>query len=187
MDIYGRIRKAAASRPLWILHDGPPYANGHIHMGTALNKILKDFVVKSRSDARPQRACTCRAGTATGCPSSTRWTSSSASTRPSVRRRASAMDPVREAPPLPRVRGRVHRHPARGVPAAWACSATGPIPTARWRPTTRRSIVREFGRFVGRGIGLQGPQAGALVHALQDRAGPGRGGVRGPDHARRST
>jgi isoleucyl-tRNA synthetase len=49
MDIYGRIRQAAARRPLWILHDGPPYANGHIHMGTALNKILKDFVVKSRS------------------------------------------------------------------------------------------------------------------------------------------
>ena len=49
MDIYGRIRQASASRPLWILHDGPPYANGHIHMGTALNKILKDLVVKSRS------------------------------------------------------------------------------------------------------------------------------------------
>src|SRR5262245_29303319 len=49
MDIYGRIRLAAAKRPLWVLHDGPPYANGHIHMGTALNKILKDFVVKSRS------------------------------------------------------------------------------------------------------------------------------------------
>ena len=49
MDIYGRIRQASANRPRWILHDGPPYANGHIHMGTALNKILKDLVVKSRS------------------------------------------------------------------------------------------------------------------------------------------
>ncbi len=49
MDIYGRIRQASAGRPRWILHDGPPYANGHIHMGTALNKILKDLVVKSRS------------------------------------------------------------------------------------------------------------------------------------------
>ena len=48
MDLYGTLRTAAADRPLWILHDGPPYANGHIHMGTALNKILKDFVVKSR-------------------------------------------------------------------------------------------------------------------------------------------
>jgi len=49
MDIYARIRQASVNRPLWILHDGPPYANGHIHMGTALNKILKDLVVKSRS------------------------------------------------------------------------------------------------------------------------------------------
>ena len=49
MDIYARLRQALKDRPLWILHDGPPYANGHIHMGTALNKILKDLVVKSRS------------------------------------------------------------------------------------------------------------------------------------------
>ncbi len=49
LDIDARIRQARAGRPLWVLHDGPPYANGHIHMGTALNKILKDFVVKSRS------------------------------------------------------------------------------------------------------------------------------------------
>ncbi|HLF48157.1 MAG TPA: class I tRNA ligase family protein, partial [Methylomirabilota bacterium] len=49
MDIYARIRQASAKRPLWILHDGPPYANGHIHLGTALNKILKDLVVKSRA------------------------------------------------------------------------------------------------------------------------------------------
>ena len=49
MDIYARLRQAGKDRPLWILHDGPPYANGHIHMGTALNKILKDLVVKSRS------------------------------------------------------------------------------------------------------------------------------------------
>src|SRR5262245_22980667 len=49
MGIYKRLRETAADRPLWILHDGPPYANGHIHMGTALDKILKDFVVKSRS------------------------------------------------------------------------------------------------------------------------------------------
>ncbi|MCJ7488139.1 MAG: isoleucine--tRNA ligase [Candidatus Aminicenantes bacterium] len=49
--LYERIleKRAADSRPRFILHDGPPYANGHIHMGTALNKILKDFIVKSRS------------------------------------------------------------------------------------------------------------------------------------------
>src|SRR5215212_6244955 len=48
IDLYGRIREARAGRPRFVLHDGPPYANGQIHLGTALNKILKDFVVKSR-------------------------------------------------------------------------------------------------------------------------------------------
>jgi len=51
MDLYGRIRAARAGRPKFVLHDGPPYANGQIHLGTALNKILKDLVVKSRSMA----------------------------------------------------------------------------------------------------------------------------------------
>ncbi len=50
-DLYGRIRRTRAGRPVFILHDGPPYANGNIHIGTALNKILKDFVVKSHSMA----------------------------------------------------------------------------------------------------------------------------------------
>lgn len=47
-DLYGKIRERAKGREKYILHDGPPYANGHIHMGTALNKILKDFIVKSK-------------------------------------------------------------------------------------------------------------------------------------------
>lgn len=46
--LYEKMRKVFKDRPLFILHDGPPYANGHIHMGTALNKVLKDFIVKSR-------------------------------------------------------------------------------------------------------------------------------------------
>jgi isoleucyl-tRNA synthetase len=50
-DLYGQLTRAGAGRPLYVLHDGPPYANGHIHMGHAVNKILKDFVVKSRTMA----------------------------------------------------------------------------------------------------------------------------------------
>jgi len=46
--IYSRISLRARGRKKYILHDGPPYANGHIHIGTALNKILKDFIVKSK-------------------------------------------------------------------------------------------------------------------------------------------
>ncbi len=47
-DVYGEMRKARAGRPMFLFHDGPPYANGKIHLGTAFNKILKDFVLKSR-------------------------------------------------------------------------------------------------------------------------------------------
>ena len=48
LDLYGRLRAAAKGRPRFILHDGPPYANGNIHIGHALNKILKDVVTKSQ-------------------------------------------------------------------------------------------------------------------------------------------
>jgi len=50
-DLYARIRASRAGRPTFILHDGPPYANGRIHLGTAFNKILKDFIVKSKTMA----------------------------------------------------------------------------------------------------------------------------------------
>jgi isoleucyl-tRNA synthetase len=49
MNLYHQIRRARAGRPMFVLHDGPPYANADIHIGTAMNKILKDFVVKSHS------------------------------------------------------------------------------------------------------------------------------------------
>ncbi|CAN5558652.1 isoleucine--tRNA ligase [soil metagenome] len=49
--LYDRIQEARKGAPLYVMHDGPPFANGDVHMGTALNKILKDFVVKSRTMA----------------------------------------------------------------------------------------------------------------------------------------
>ncbi|KQC08391.1 MAG: isoleucine--tRNA ligase [Smithella sp. SDB] len=51
MDIYKRIRQVLEGRNPYILHDGPPYANGNIHLGTALNKIIKDIVIKSKNMA----------------------------------------------------------------------------------------------------------------------------------------
>src|SRR5580765_7034661 len=51
MDLYGQIREGRRGAPKFVLHDGPPYANGNIHIGTAFNKILKELVVKSRSMA----------------------------------------------------------------------------------------------------------------------------------------
>ena len=48
IDLYNTLRKQSAGRPKYVLHDGPPYANGHLHIGHALNKILKDIVTRSR-------------------------------------------------------------------------------------------------------------------------------------------
>jgi isoleucyl-tRNA synthetase len=48
IDLYGKLREAGKGRAKFVLHDGPPYANGHIHIGHALNKILKDLVTKSQ-------------------------------------------------------------------------------------------------------------------------------------------
>ena len=51
MDLYQLIRRASRGRKRYMLHDGPPYANGNIHMGTAFNKILKDIIIKSKQMA----------------------------------------------------------------------------------------------------------------------------------------
>ena len=48
INLYGRMRARGRGKPRFILHDGPPYANGPIHMGHALNKVLKDMIVKHR-------------------------------------------------------------------------------------------------------------------------------------------
>jgi isoleucyl-tRNA synthetase len=48
-DLYGRIQEARQDAPLFVLHDGPPFANGDVHMGTALNKILKDLIIKAKT------------------------------------------------------------------------------------------------------------------------------------------
>ncbi|MEJ2268621.1 MAG: class I tRNA ligase family protein [Desulfobulbaceae bacterium] len=47
-DLYGQIEAETKDKPLYVLHDGPPYANGHIHLGTAFNKVLKDIILKSK-------------------------------------------------------------------------------------------------------------------------------------------
>ena len=51
MGLYARIRERRAGAPQFVLHDGPPYANGRVHLGTALNKVLKDIIVKSKTMA----------------------------------------------------------------------------------------------------------------------------------------
>lgn len=46
-NLYGTLQKARAESPTFILHDGPPYANGNIHIGHAVNKVLKDIITKA--------------------------------------------------------------------------------------------------------------------------------------------
>ncbi|MEM9315832.1 MAG: class I tRNA ligase family protein, partial [Pseudomonadota bacterium] len=49
MGIFERVREARAGRPRFVLHDGPPYANGELHVGHAVNKVLKDIIVKYKT------------------------------------------------------------------------------------------------------------------------------------------
>ena len=51
IDLYNLLRENNKGKEKFVLHDGPPYANGHIHMGTALNKILKDVIVRTQQMA----------------------------------------------------------------------------------------------------------------------------------------
>ena len=113
--------RPAKGAPRFVLHDGPPYANGQIHLGTALNKILKDFVVKSRSMAgfdapvRPRLRLPRPADRAEGR---------------SRTRAEEARDDRRGFPPrLPRLRRALHRCDDAGVRAPRRSSATGRIPT----------------------------------------------------------
>merc|ERR1711976_814451 len=49
IDLYGKLRQIGENRPKFVLHDGPPYANGSIHIGHAVNKVIKDFIVRSKT------------------------------------------------------------------------------------------------------------------------------------------
>ena len=55
IDLYQKLREAGKGKEKFVLHDGPPYANGHIHMGTALNKILKDMITRFKSTGRERK------------------------------------------------------------------------------------------------------------------------------------
>src|SRR5437879_10942703 len=149
MDIYGRLRKASASRPLWILHDGPPYANGHIHTGTLLTKVLKDFVVKSRSmlghNSQYVPGWDCH-----GLPIEHQVDVELGLDTASVDVRR-AMDPIEK-------RRRCREYAAKfidiqreefkrlGIFGDWN------DPYLTMAPAYQATIVREFGRFVGRGL-----------------------------------
>jgi isoleucyl-tRNA synthetase len=153
MDIYSRIRQASEKRPLWILHDGPPYANGHIHMGTALNKILKDLVVKSRA-MLGHNAVYVPGWDCHGLPIERQVDLELGLDRPGVDVRQ-AMDPVEK---IRRCRDYALRFidiqreefKRLGIFGDWANRY------ATLDPAYEAVIVREFGRFVGQGAVYKG-------------------------------
>jgi isoleucyl-tRNA synthetase len=153
MGIYKRLRETAADRPLWILHDGPPYANGHIHMGTALNKILKDFVVKSRS-MMGHNAVYVPGWDCHGLPIEHQVDKELGLDRPGVDVR-NAMDPIEKVRKCREYARRfidIQREEFRrlGVFGDWE------NPYLTMAPDYEAVIAREFGRFVGRGLVYKG-------------------------------
>ena len=118
-NLYGQIRKARAGRPKYILHDGPPYANGNIHLGHAFNKTLKDFIVKSKTmagfDSPYVPGWDCH-----GLPIEIKVDSELGSKK-------AKMSAAEIRARLPQVRREVRRSAARRISCAWVSSASGTI------------------------------------------------------------
>jgi isoleucyl-tRNA synthetase len=153
VGIYKRLREVAADRPLWILHDGPPYANGNIHLGHVLNKVLKDVVVKSRSMAG-FNAVYVPGWDCHGLPIEHKVDLELGLDRPGVDVRR-AMDPVEKI-------GRCRDYALKfvdiqreefkrlGVFGDWD------NPYMTMDPAYEAVLAREFGRLVGRGLVYKG-------------------------------
>ncbi len=153
MDIYARLRAASQNRPLWILHDGPPYANGHIHMGTALDKILKDVIVKSRSMSGAN-AVFVPGWDCHGLPIEHQVDKELGLDTGSIDVRT-AMDPV-----LKRQKCREYALKFIGIQRSefqrLGVFGDWRNPYLTMAPAYQAVIAREFGRFVGRGIVYKG-------------------------------
>ena len=170
MDLYGKIQAKRRGLPKFVLHDGPPYANGNIHMGTALNKIAEGFRRQVAIDGRLRRAVRARirlsraADRAAGGPRA---------------RREEARDVGRRfLPRVPRVRRAVRGHDERAVSAArHSRQLGGPLPDDGL-PLSGGDRARA-GPVRRAGAGLQGQEASPLVHPLPHRACGSRGRVRG--------
>ena len=151
--IYKRLRQAAVGRPMWILHDGPPYANGNIHLGTMLNKVLKDIIVKSRSmsgfNAVYVPGWDCH-----GLPIEHQVDKELGLDKPGIDVR-SAMDPVEK-------RQKCRDYALRFIDIQRASFKRLGVfgdwdnPYVTMEPAYEAVIAREFGRFVGRGLVYKG-------------------------------
>ncbi len=137
--LYEKIQASRAADPLYVLHDGPPFANGDVHMGTALNKVLKDFVVKSKTMAG-FRAPFIPGWDCHGLPIEFRVVKSSAGLTPAeVRRRSEEY-----ARKFIDIQRRQFRR--LGVLGDWD------HPYLTLDPAYEADIIRSFGRFVEAGL-----------------------------------
>jgi hypothetical protein len=144
--LYRAIRAARKGAPKFVLHDGPPYANGDIHIGHAVNKILKDMIVKSARSWPASTRPTCRAGTATACRSRTQIEKAHGKNLS----RATRCRP--RAAPTPPSRSRCRRPTS----SASACSATGRNPYRRWTSGNEADEIRALGALIERGFVYRG-------------------------------
>ena len=189
IGLYERMREVGAGRPKFVLHDGPPYANGHIHIGHALNKILKDLVTRSQQMAR--EGLELRAGL--GLP----W--------PADRMEDRGRELSRQRPQA--------KARCAAIPSRWSRSGRSAVSIAR--TMGRRFSAEEFKRLgvIGRlgsslrdderlpaeahdrsrdhGVCRQRPavswlEACDVERGGKDRSGRSRGGIRGPRRATRS-
>ena len=164
----GRIRAQSQGRPKFVLHDGPPYANGHIHMGHALNKILKDIIVKSQQmtgyDSAYVPGWDCH-----GLPIEHQVDKELGQRREPV--------PGGGAAAVPRLCRKVHRHSRHGIPAPGGAGQWD-HPYFTMRSRLRGGEIREFGQFFSSGAVSPEQEAHPLVRYLPHRPGRSRGGVR---------
>ena len=174
LGIYHRLRETAHGRPAFELHDGPPYANGHLHIGHALNKVLKDFVVRSRQmmghDSRYVPGWDCH-----GLP--IEW-----KIEEQYRARGKSKDEV----PINELRAECRRFAEHwvgvqreefkrlGVTGDWE----NPYLTMDFH--AEAVIADEFMKFVDERLALPRLQARHVVAGREDRAGRGRDRVPGP-------
>ncbi len=141
--LYEKIQAARDGAPLFVLHDGPPFANGDVHMGTALNKVLKDFIVKSRT-MLGFRAPFVPGWDCHGLPIEFKVVKESAGLSPvEVRQRSEAY--ARKFVDVQRKQFR-----RLGVLGDWE------RPYLTLDPAYEAEIIRSFGRFVERGLVYQG-------------------------------
>ena len=169
IDLYGKLIKLRIDAPKFILHDGPPYANGNIHLGTALNKILKDIIIKSkfmtgiRSDYVPGWDCH-------GLPIEHQ-------AEKEMKARQTAMTKMEIRAYCREVRGALPRHPAGGVQEAGRHRRLGP---SVCHDGLRLPVDdhRRDGEVLRTGRRLSEEEARLLVHQLPDRARRGGDRVR---------